>query len=236
MRNKDVIESFNHAVSGIISALKTEGHMKIHYFAAIAVILLSLFLDLSRMEFTALILTVALVIITEMLNTAIEHVVDMVSPEYHPKARLAKDVAAGAVLVSAIASVFIGYLIFYDRFSNYSISIIDKVRKNPVHLTFLAMSLVIFAVIGLKTKYSKGHGTFFKGGKVSGHSAIAFAIATIVSFIAHNFLIIILTMFLAAMVAESRIEGEIHSLDEVVLGGILGVAIALFVFAFFLGR
>lgn len=233
MKNRDEIKSFNHAVSGIIAALKTEGHMKFHFFCAISVLVLSLFFDFNRIEFAVLALTVGLVIICEMINTAIERIIDIVSPDYHPVARVVKDIAAGAVLVSAVVAFLVGYLLFFDRISHISVRTIQKIQNSPIHLTFVALVLVVLFVVVLKTKYSKGHGTFFKGGKVSGHAAIAFCIATIISLISNNFLLIILTVFLAALVAESRIESEIHSLDEVAVGALLGIITAILIFKFF---
>ncbi len=89
---------------------------------------------------------------------------------------------------------------------------------------------MVLLTIGLKAKYYKGKGTHFQGGIVSGHSAIAFCIATIVAVLVENILIITLTFGLALLVAESRVEGKIHTLMEVVLGGFWGIAIGILVF------
>lgn len=89
--------------------------MKIHFVSAVVVIIAGFFTGLSISEWLVIILLIALVISTEMVNTAIETVVNLVSPEFHPLAKKAKDVAAGAVLVFAIASAIIGLLIFIPK-------------------------------------------------------------------------------------------------------------------------
>ena len=130
----------------------------------------------------------------------------------------------------SVCALLVGYLLFFDRVGELSTSVIERVKQSYTHLTFISFCMVILLVVGIKAKFSK-HGTFFKGGQVSGHSAVAFCIATLVSLIARNFLIMAMVIFMAALVAESRVESEIHSLSEVVLGGFLGVAVALLVFS-----
>ncbi|BBH21275.1 hypothetical protein Back11_26200 [Paenibacillus baekrokdamisoli] len=106
------VQSMGLAWSGISLALRTEAHMRIHLTAALIVTTTGLLLGLNRYEWTALVITMALVIGAELLNTAIENVVDLVSPERHPLAKAAKDTAAGGVLVTAMAAVIVGLLVF----------------------------------------------------------------------------------------------------------------------------
>lgn len=228
MKSRNLIDSFNYAVSGIIYALKSEKNMKIHFFAAILILFVSLFLDLSRVELLLLFFAISLVIISEMFNTSIEKAIDLITEEYHPLAKIAKNVAAGAVLVSTINSVVVGYLIFFDRLDPYAKLLIHKIKNSSVHLTFIALAIVIFLTVGIKT--IKKSGTPFQGGIVSGHSATAFCAATIISFIGENVLISTLAFFMAFLVAESRIEGKIHSVFEVIMGSALGFIIATLVF------
>lgn len=109
---KKLINSFKYAIEGIISSFKTERNMKIHVLAMIVVITLGFFFRLDKVEWCFIIIAIASVISAELFNTAIETVVDMVSPERNPKAKLVKDIAAGAVLVVAIGSAIIGFIIF----------------------------------------------------------------------------------------------------------------------------
>ncbi len=229
-KRRSLIESFNYAVTGILSAIKTERNMKIHYFMAFSAIGLSLFFNFNRYEFLALLFAISLVFVAEMLNTAIEKVVDLVTDNYHPLAKLAKDIAAGAVLIAAINSLLVGYLLFFDRINNISEMILIKITNSPIHLTFIALILAIILTIGLKAIFYRGRGSHFQGGTVSGHSAISFTMATIIAFLASNTLVTTLAFGLAILVAESRVEGKIHSLFEVVVGGVLGIIIGVLVF------
>jgi diacylglycerol kinase (ATP) len=230
MKSRSVIESFNYAVSGIIYTLKTERNMRVHFIIATIVILLSLFFDFSRTELLLLFFAIVFVLMAEMINTAIERTVDLITDDFHPLARLAKDIAAGGVLISAINSLVVGYLLFFDRLNPYTNLVLFKIKNSPIYLTFIALALVIFLTVGIKTKFYKGRGTPFQGGIVSGHAAISFCVATIIAFLAHNMLVSTLSYFMAILVGESRIEGRIHTLFEVVVGALLGIIIGVLVF------
>ena len=232
MKSSSLIDSFNHAVAGIIYALKHERNMKIHFLATILVLGLSLFLDLTKMEFLMIIFSIALVISAELMNTAIERTVDLITDRYHPLAKAAKDIAAGGVLVAAINAGIVGYLIFFEKLNVYTETVIIKVQSSPIYLTFIAILLTVIFTIGIKTIYQARGGTPFQGGIVSGHSAISFCTATIITFLSRNTLVTILSYSLALLVGESRIEGKIHSLSEVVLGAILGILIGIVIFQF----
>lgn len=106
------ILSFKYAFEGIVAALKKEPSLKFHLLAAILVIVLSLFLRLSSKDFIIIILLIGFVIALELTNTAIEAVIDEFTQNEHPGAKLAKDISAGAVLVSAITATVVGLLIF----------------------------------------------------------------------------------------------------------------------------
>ncbi len=118
MKNRNLYESFKTAFQGIWYTLVKERNMKIHFATAAIVILLSLWLGVSRLEMTVLCLTIAMVICFELINTAMEVMVDIIVDVYHPKAKIIKDVSAGAVLVSAFFSVAIGWIILGDRLIN----------------------------------------------------------------------------------------------------------------------
>ncbi len=230
MKIRNIINSFNYAVTGILQAMKTEKNLRFQYITAIVVISFSLFFDFSRLEFLILLVTISLVLITEMLNTAIEKTIDIITKDYHPLAKIAKDVAAGAVLISAVNAIVVGYLLFFDRLNPIANYVLFKIKSNEIHLTFVASLLVTLLTIGFKAKFYKGRGSHFQGGTVSGHSAISFCVATIISFLANHILVTTLAYGLALLVGESRIEGRIHSLLEVVYGAILGTLVGILVF------
>ncbi|NLL81552.1 MAG: phosphatase PAP2 family protein [Tissierellia bacterium] len=230
MKINRLIETFNHAINGILWAIKSEKNLRRHYLIAVLVLFISLFYNLSRMEFLMLLITVSLVLITEMINTSIEKAIDIYTKDFHPLAKIAKDVSAGAVLIAALNSIVVGYLIFFDRLNNLADIVIFKIRNSPIHLTFIAIFLVIIFTIGLKAKYYRGRGTHFQGGTVSGHAALSFCIATIIASLVNNILIMTLAYVLALFVAESRIEGKIHTFMEVINGALLGTLIGILIF------
>lgn len=119
MQRKKLINSFKYAFNGIYSAFKTERNMKIHVFFVILVVIMGLFFHINEREWITCIILFALVISAELFNTAIEEAVDLAMPNINNKAKLAKDVSAGGVLVLAIASALIGIIIFLPKIINF---------------------------------------------------------------------------------------------------------------------
>ena len=118
LKNKCLINSFKYAFMGIKSAIKSERNMKIHVLATLIVIALGFILGLEPLEWVVCIFSIVIVIGGEMLNTAIEAIVDLVSPNINPLAKKAKDIAAGAVLVLAIGALVVGLIIFIPKIVN----------------------------------------------------------------------------------------------------------------------
>lgn len=112
---KKLVNSFKYAIEGFISSFKTERNMKIHVIAMILVVLLGMYLKLDIIEWCFITVAIVMVISAELFNTAIETIVDMVSPEKNPKAKIAKDISAAAVLILAIGAAIIGAIIFIPK-------------------------------------------------------------------------------------------------------------------------
>lgn len=119
VKTKRIINSFKYAIEGFISSFKTERNMKFHIFIMVLVILAGIILKITKAEWIVCIFCIAMVISAELFNTSIETVVDLVMPYKNEKAKIAKDVAAAAVLVLAIASVIIGLMIFMPKIINF---------------------------------------------------------------------------------------------------------------------
>lgn len=113
------INSFKYAFKGIADLFKTQIHARIHAFFTVLVIGGGIFFNISKTEWLICILSIAIVLAAEAINTALEYVVDLVSPEYNELAGKAKDVAAGAVLILAIAATIIGFMIFWNPFLEF---------------------------------------------------------------------------------------------------------------------
>ncbi|ERM92080.1 diacylglycerol kinase [Caldanaerobacter subterraneus] len=228
MKSRNLIDSFNYAIEGILHVFKTQRNMKIHFAIAIAVLFFCLFLDLTRVEFVIILFTISLVLIAEMINTAIETTIDMLVKNYNPMAKIAKNVAAGAVLIAAVNSMLVAYLIFFDRVNPWTKIVLVKIRESPIHVTVISILVVVFLTLILKVYFKKG--TPMRGGMPSAHSAIAFSVATAITFMTANAFISTLSFLLALMVAESRVEGKIHTFSQVFVGAILGILFTVLIF------
>lgn len=231
MKNKNLIDSFNNAINGILHAIKYERNMKIHVCIAVILFVMALFFDLSKLEFMIISLTVCIVIVCELINTAIEVMVDLVTSEYHPKAKIVKDVSAGAVLISAFFSVVVAYFVFFERVSSGLEIGIDRIRNYKMHISVIALIITLFVVLALKAL--SGKGTPLKGGMPSGHAAIASSITTSIALWSVNIKITILCMILALLVIQSRLESKTHNFMEVFWGTILGFLFTLLLFQLF---
>jgi diacylglycerol kinase (ATP) len=229
-----LLQSFNYAFQGLVAAVRHQRNMRVHLVLAFAVLLVSIFLNLSRLQLVMVIMAVAFVFITELINSAIEAVVDMVTDQFDPRAKVAKDMAAGAVLVSAINALIVAYLVLADRLTHVSIDLVTVIRRSPAHLTIVALAVVIFAVIALKARHRTG--TPLSGGLPSGHAALAFAAWTAMTFVVagqpQGILVSFLAFIMAVLVAQTRVETGIHSLLEVLLGALLGIGVTTVIFQF----
>jgi diacylglycerol kinase (ATP) len=219
----------------VLWTLRTQRNMRIHFAIAVGVLVAALAFDVSRLELIALLLAISFVLIAEMINSAVEAAVDVASTSFDPLAKLAKDVAAGAVLISAVNAVAIGYLVFSGEVASRSSEFLDRLSEAPAELTLIALVLTILAVIALKA--ASGRGTPLRGGWPSGHAAVAFsgwmACTLALADSTHRFLISSLTFIMALLVAQTRVEAGVHSTAEVVVGGMLGALVTLAVFQIF---
>ena len=112
---KKRLNSFRCAMAGIASLLASQANAKIHLLAAVLVILAGFYFGLNRTEWCLIALSIAVVLAAEGFNTALEHLTDLVSPNQHPLAGKAKDVAAGAVLLAALGATAVGLLVFLPK-------------------------------------------------------------------------------------------------------------------------
>ncbi|MBA7648281.1 hypothetical protein ES703_56065 [subsurface metagenome] len=233
MKPRSFLESFNSAVEGILYVLKTQKNMRIHFIIAIIILVGSLFLRprLSPIELMLLSFTIALVLITEMINTALEKTIDLMNDTYHPLARIAKDITAGAVLVVSVIAIVVGYLILFRRYLAPGIeSAMASVKASSAHITFVSLMVVVLIVILFKALAARSSGFMLRGGMPSLHSALAGAIWAVLSFITGNPVVIVLAFILAFFVAQSRVAKGIHSPREVIFGALLGILATVLIF------
>ncbi len=228
---KQWLKSANFAIDGILQATKTQRHIRYHFFSAAIVLLLSYVLGVSRIEFLIVALSVIAVLLAEMFNTAIEALVDLVSPEYSEKARIVKDISAGAVFVTSFGVAIIGYIILfpYLRASFHSGLTITKHSKEEIAL--IAFIIVVIMVVITKTYF--GRGLPLRGGMPSGHAALAFSAWVATTYIAGNFVVSMITFVVAVVIARSRVATKAHTIWEVILGGVMGAVVTFLLFRLF---
>ena len=226
-----IIESFNFAIEGVIHVLRTQRNMRLHFAAAVAVIVVAVAVGVSKIELSVLLISIAFVLVAEMINTAVEGAIDAATTSFDPMAKLAKDIAAGAVLIASVNAVAVGYLVFAGKAADKTAEVLDRVRSAPAQITLVALVLTVIIVIA--TKAWTGRGTPLRGGIPSGHAAVAFAgwmAATYIVSDSHRFVVSALTFIMALLVAQTRVESGVHSALEVAYGGALGALVTLAVF------
>lgn len=233
LSNSNFIDSCNNAVNGLIYATTTQSNIKKQLIIGVGVLVLSLFYKLETTQFLCLTFAIFLVIFAEMVNTAIETVVDLYTDKYHPKAKIAKDVGAGAVLLMSINSVVVAYFIFLNetKIGELSNTIFQSVVSSPKHLVFVAIILTVIAVLVFKA-YGSSYRKKVPQKKFipSGQVALAFALLTSIWLNSGNILVCALALMLSLMVLENRIECKAHSVAETIFGSFMGVLIVLMIF------
>jgi diacylglycerol kinase (ATP) len=239
LKSKNSFAAFGHAIDGILHAYRTQRHVRFHFWVIILVLFAARVMDLDRGKMVQLCFAISIVLICEMFNTALEAAVDLFTDKYHPLAKHAKDIAAGAVLIASLNAVIIGSYLFIDErmireaFDRYLLPIAEQASpppKVPDLLLSLTMTVIVILMVVLMWKVKGKKGTFLQGGVVSGHSALAFFMASVIWFTTASLTAGLIGFFLALLVSQSRIEGQIHTLQETVFGAILGVLATLLMF------
>jgi diacylglycerol kinase (ATP) len=229
-RTPAVLQSFNWAFEGVIHVLRTERNMRIHFALATAVLILAFSYGVTKLELMALLIAISFVLIAEMVNTAIEATIDLATTSFDPLAKMAKDIAAGAVLIAAVNAIVIGYLVFADRLTEPSSRLVERLREAPANLTLIALILIVLIVIA--SKALTGRGTPLRGGLPSGHAALAFGGWTAITFIVEDERVVVsfVALIMALLVAQTRVESGIHTTSEVVLGAVTGTLVSMILF------
>ena len=225
------LKSANFAIEGILHGAKTQRHLRYHFLSAAVVLVVSYIVGVSTNEFVLISLAVILVLSTEMLNSAVEAVVDILSPEFSEKARIAKDLAAGAVLTTAFGAAVVGILILFPHMESFFHRGFRIASHAKWEVSIISLILVMISVIMAKSHFGKGHP--LSGGFPSGHAALAFSIWMSVTYVTENFLISLLCFFLAVAIAQSRVAVKVHSPLEVIAGALLGSAVTFLLFIIF---
>jgi diacylglycerol kinase (ATP) len=234
-RSQSLFQSFNVAAEGIVHAVRTQRNLWIHFTIAVGVLVAAIGFGASKLELAVLLLAITFVLVAELVNTAIEAAVDVASTSFDPMAKLAKDIAAGAVLIAALNALAVGYLVFSGAVADRSSRFLDRLQDVPSELTLVSLALTVIVVVAVKA--FTGRGTPLRGGLPSGHAAVAFsgwvAVTIVLQGSPHRFLISTLTFIMAFLVAQTRVETGVHSAFEVTSGGLIGALMTLVLFQVF---
>lgn len=234
-RSTSLFESFNFAAEGIVHAVRTQRNLWIHFAIAVAVLVAAIGFGASKLELAVLLIAITFVLVAELVNTAVEAAVDVASTSFDPMAKIAKDIAAGAVLVAALNALAVGYLVFSGEVAARSSRFLTRLSDAPAELTVVALAVTVILVIGVKA-YT-GRGTPLRGGLPSGHAAVAFAgwmaVTLLLETSSQRFLVSSVTFIMAVLVAQTRVESGVHSASEVASGALLGALVTLFLFQVF---
>jgi diacylglycerol kinase (ATP) len=229
-RTPPIFQSFNYAIEGVIHALRTQRNMRIHFAIAFGVLVVALIYDVTRLELIALLIAIAFVLIAEMVNTAVEATIDLSTPSFDPLAKIAKDLAAGAVLIASVNAVAVGYLVLADRLASPTARLVKRIGDAPINVTLIALVLTLLVVIAVKA--ATGRGTPLRGGLPSGHAALAFGGWTAITFITteHRVAVSFVAFIMALLVSQTRVESGVHTTREVALGAVIGTLVTLIIF------
>lgn len=221
-------DSLNCAMEGLIYVVKTQRNMRMHLCIAVLVVVASLLLKLDGTEFILVCLAIVFVLFTEMINTAIELQVDLISDRYHPIAKNVKDVCAGAVLLASGFAILVAYLIVAKKFDEPIQDLIHGLHASPWNISLACLGVIVAVSVLLKIFLQKG--TPFHGGMPSAHTGVAFGIWMLVTLLSESTLISALSLFAALIIAQSRIALKAHTIWEVAVGALVGSLITLILY------
>ncbi len=232
----NIVESFNAAIEGFLYVVKTQRNMRIHFLLALMILLLGIYLNFTRTELMILLLTCSSVLIIEMVNTAMEIIMDYVESSHSAWVKVVKDITAGAVLVASINAVIVGYFLFFrdNIFTKLFEREFCKLSRSSWHISFFTLIVLLGIVIMSKALFHRGRP--LRGGMPSGHSAVAFSLWMLVALLTDNMLIIFSVFILALLVAQSRINRHYHTAWEVIIGSALGMSLTLMLYRLISGN
>ena len=233
-KSLSTLDSFHHAFEGLYHVYKTQKSMRIQSIMVMLVLLAAWGFGVDHVELVVLLLTMVMVLVAEVFNTAVECVIDLKVDRFDQRAKVVKDVAAAGVLLCSITALLVGVMIFAN--SESFVGIFQFPPEFPTRptlgpLQIVLVGMLLLAAIIVWVKRATGWRSFLTGGMVSGHTALGFLIAASISFVTRSPAVSALALALALLLAQSRLQAQIHKLSEVALGALLGILLALILFA-----
>jgi undecaprenol kinase/diacylglycerol kinase (ATP) len=220
--------SFRFAYEGLKYALSTQQNMQFHFSAALIALMLGLLFELPKTEILFIMLSATLVIVCELVNTAVEKTVDLAMPEHHPIAKIAKDVAAAAVLVSAVFAAVVGMVVFFDPIDRLFRQAGDLGGKTITPGLILAMVAVVALTITIAQTRFSGRKTSIRPSLIA---AVSFAFSTWIAMLAENTLIALLGFGLSLQLIFVLYEKQNRTLPSIIAGALAGSAMTALAFS-----
>jgi diacylglycerol kinase (ATP) len=225
------VQSTNHAIEGILHAAKTQRHMRYHFYAAMIILIVSFAIGISWWGMVILITLSIIVLSVEMLNSALETITDILFRDYDERAKRIKDMAAGAVLITAIGAAVIGFVILFEPVQNFFYSGLSIAKRAKSDVAVVSLVVVLIMVVLTKSFFGKGEP--LRGGMPSGHAAVSFSMWVAVTMISESFIPSVLVLFMAVIISQSRVSTGAHKPLEVIVGALLGITVTFTLFKLF---
>jgi len=227
-KNKTWFSATKNALNGIIQAFKTERNLRIDYILGVLVFCTSFFFDFTKTEFAALCLTIGFVIFAEMINSTVEYMVDLLTDKYDERARAAKDIAAGGVLIAAAVAVLNAYFLFIDKIKDASTIMLEKILSSNTHILVAILFVVVLFVVILKGIFSKERN--YVKSFPSARIVISYGLATYLLIITQNLIVGAVSFVLCFMISQLKRENDKITTSYVILSALLGILLVLIVY------
>lgn len=227
-KNKTLMGAFGHAIDGVIRAFKTERNLRIDYIIGLTVLISSLFFDFTKTEFACICLTIGFVIFAEMINSTVEYIVNLLTDKYDERAKAAKDIAAGGVLIASCVSVVVAYFLFVDKITNASSLVITSILNSKLHILFTIIFGVVILTIILKGIFGKDED--YAHSAPSLRIALAFALTTYLYIITRSLLVCGISFLLTLIITEARVKDRKNRIIYVILSASIGVLLVLIIY------
>lgn len=228
-KNKTFFTAMHHALDGVIRAFKTERNLRIDYIIGLFVLICSLFFDFTKTEFACLCLTIGFVIFAEMINSTVEYIVDLITDKYDDRAKAAKDIAAGGVLISSIVAVVVAFFLFADKIGMATTSVLSTIFSSNIYILFTIIFAVILLVVILKGFFGKGSSSY-SAVYPSARVALAFGLTTYVYIITKSFLVGGVALILSIIIAQIRVENTKTRAIYMIISAIIGILVVLIIY------
>lgn len=227
-KNKTFATAAKHALDGIIRAFKTERNLRIDYVIGLFVLIGSLFFDFTKTEFACLCLTIGFVIFAEMINSTVEYIVDLITDKYDDRAKAAKDIAAGGVLIASIVAVIVAYFLFADKLYNATTAVLNSILSSKLYILLVIVFGVVLLAVILKGFFGKGAN--YSQSHPSVRVALAFALTTFVYIVTKDIFVGAIAFILSIMIAQIRIENTKIRPIYIILSALLGILVVLIIY------